>query len=277
MACLKPTDSNKRKTNTFHAVSLVVKPLCTKKRTGRFDIFESLVRALQENRQKLRDGDILVVSTKFLSNAQGRILRVRNIRTSGRGYDLSKKFQIGPKLAEVILRESDDILGGIAGFVMTSADNIMAPNAGIDRSNAGKGALVLYPADPYVSAEQLRRKIFLRFQVHAGVILADSRLMPLRVGTSALAVACAGMEPVLDMRARKDLDGNPLKVTFQAVADNIATIANHAMGEGSESRPFAIVRDSGVRLTGRQITAAEMAVPPEQCVYVRSLRQDRTR
>ena len=95
--------------------------------------------------------------------------------------------------------------------------------------------------------------------------------MPLRVGTSAVALACAGIEPILDMRAQMDLDGNPLKVTFQAVADNIASIANHKMGEGSESRPFAIVRDSGVRLTGRRISPDEMAVSAGQCVYVRSL------
>ena len=83
--------------------------------------------------------------------------------------------------------------------------------------------------------------------------------------------ACAGIEPVLDMRSKKDLDGNPLKVTFQAVVDNLATIANHKMGEGAESRPFAIVRDSGAKLTDREIKSSEMAIAPEQCVYVRGL------
>ena len=119
---------------------------------------------------------------------------------------------------------------------------------------------------------QLRRKIFLRYFVHVGVILVDSRLMPGRVGTSGVAISCAGIEPVLDMRSKKDLDGNPLKVTFQAVCDNIATIANHKMGEGAESKPFAIVRDSGAQLTGRKINSKEMAISPDQCVYVRGLR-----
>jgi F420-0:gamma-glutamyl ligase len=95
--------------------------------------------------------------------------------------------------------------------------------------------------------------------------------MPGRIGTSGIAIACAGIEPVLDMRAQKDLDGNPLKVTFQAVIDNIATIANHKMGEGSESKPFAIVRDSDAKLTDRKINPSEMAISPDQCVYVRGL------
>ena len=103
------------------------------------------------------------------------------------------------------------------------------------------------------------------------MILADSRLMPARVGTSGVAVACAGMEPVRDMRATKDLNGNPLKVTFQAVADNLATIANQGMGEGSESRPFAVMRGSEAVMTDRRIMHDEMTVHPDQCVYVRGL------
>ena len=95
--------------------------------------------------------------------------------------------------------------------------------------------------------------------------------MPARVGTSGVAISCAGIEPVLDMRSMKDLDGNPLKVTFQAVIDNIATIANHKMGEAAESKPFAIVKNSGAQLTDRKINPSEMEISPDQCVYVRGL------
>ncbi|MBT8243568.1 MAG: coenzyme F420-0:L-glutamate ligase, partial [Nitrosopumilus sp.] len=165
----------------------------------------------------------------------------------------------------------DKIFGGIGGFVITSSDNILAPNAGIDKSNARKGRAILYPSNPYQTAEEIRRKIFLKFFIHVGIILVDSRLMPARIGTSGVAISCAGIEPVLDMRSKKDLDGNPLKVTFQAVVDNLATIANHKMGEGAESKPFAIVRNSDAKLTDRRINPAEMAISPDQCVYVRGL------
>lgn len=250
---------------------LTVLPLLSERKIGQFDVFESLLDILDKNNEKLEDGDIIVISTKYVSNSQGRIVDLDKIKTSKQGIKISKKFKLKYEIAEIILRESDKIFGGISGFVITSADNIMAPNAGIDKSNAKKGKVILYPKDPYLIAEQIRRKIFLKFLIHVGVILVDSRLMPVRVGTSGVTVACAGIEPVLDMRAQKDLDGNPLKVTFQAVADNIATIANHKMGEGAESKPIAIVRDSDARLTDRAINPNEMAISPDQCVYVRGL------
>jgi coenzyme F420-0:L-glutamate ligase len=252
-------------------VSLTVLPLFSERKRDRFDIFEALTETLDKNNERLQEGDVIVISTKYISNAQGRIIDLNNVKASIKGIDVSKKFQIKAEIAEIILRESDKIFGGISGFVITSADNIMAPNAGIDKSNVKKGNIVLYPKDPYIIAEQIRRKIFLKFSIHVGVILVDSRLMPVRIGTSGVAISCAGIEPVLDMRSEKDLDGNPLKVTFQAVVDNLATIANHKMGEGAESKPFAIIRDSGAKLTDRKINPTETAISPDQCVYVRGL------
>jgi len=252
-------------------VQLTVLPLLAERMEGKFDVFEILLETLEKNNTKLQDGDVLVISTKYISNSQGRIIELEKIKTSDEGVEISEKFQLKPEIAEIVVRESDKIFGGIGGFVITSSDNIMAPNAGIDKSNVKKGRVVLYPTNPYLIAEQIRRKIFLKSSIHVGIILVDSRLMPARIGTSGVAIACAGIEPVLDMRAEKDLDGNPLKVTFQAVVDNLATIANHKMGEGAESKPFAIVRNSDAKLTDRKINSSEMAISPDQCVYVRGL------
>lgn len=252
-------------------MELRVMPLATRRMRPGFDVFDALAESLGSNGANLLEGDVLVVSTKFVSSAQNRIVRAPDIRASGAARDVARRFRLEPHVAEAVMRESDEVFGGIGGFVIASSGGVIAPNAGIDRSNAREGDLILYPAAPYQTAEQLRRRAFLRWQVHIGVILADSRLMPARVGTSGIAVACAGMEPVLDMRGEPDLDGRPLRVTFQAVADSLATIANHRMGEGSESRPFAIVRDSGAIMTDRRIGPLEAAVPPEQCVYVRGL------
>ena len=252
-------------------MQLTVQPLISERMEGEFDIFEVLFDTLEKNNSELKEGDVLVISTKFVSNAQGRIIDLNNIKTSAYGNRISKEFQLKPQIAEVVIRESDKIFGGISGFVITSSDDIMAPNAGIDKSNAKKDKIILYPINPYLTSEQLRRKIFLKLQIHVGIILVDSRLMPARIGTSGVAIACAGIEPVLDMRSKKDLEGNPLKVTFQAVVDNLATIANHKMGEGAESKPFAIVRNSGATLTDRKINSSEMAISPDQCVYVRGL------
>ena len=252
-------------------MSLTVLPLLSKRMEGEFDVFEILFETLEKNNEKLQEGDVIVISTKFISNSQGRIMDLPSVNPSVMGIEISETYQLKPQIAEIIIRESDKIFGGIGGFVITSSDNIMAPNAGIDKSNAKKDKIILYPTNPYLVTEQLRRKIFLKMLIHVGIILVDSRLMPARIGTSGVAIACAGIEPVLDMRSKKDLDGNPLKVTFQAVVDNLATIANHKMGEGAESKPFSIVRDSGAKLTDRKISPSEMAISPDQCVYVRGL------
>ncbi|MDH5463227.1 MAG: coenzyme F420-0:L-glutamate ligase [Nitrosopumilus sp.] len=252
-------------------MNLTVIPLLAERMELEFDVFDALSNTLAKNNTELQEGDVIVISTKYISNSQGRIVELEKIRVSKQGMRISKEYQLKPEIAEIIVRESDKIFGGIGGFVITSSDNIMAPNAGIDKSNAKRGRAILYPKDPYLIAEQIRRKIFLRLFIHVGIILVDSRLMPARIGTSGVAVACAGIEPVLDMRAKKDLNGNPLKVTFQAVVDNLATIANHKMGEGAESKPFAIVRNSEAELTDRKISPTETAISPDQCVYVRGL------
>ncbi len=252
-------------------MALTVFPVKAERKNEKFDIFETVEDTLRKNKQQLQDGDVLVISSKYVSNSQGRLVNIENVKSSEQGKLVSKKFQIKPKIAEVIVRESDVIFGGVSGFVITSSDDILAPNAGIDKSNARKGKIILYPEDPFLIAEQIKRKIFLKYLIHVGIIIVDSRLMPARVGTTGVAISCAGIEPVIDMRAEKDLEGNPLKVTFQAVVDNLASIANHKMGEGSETQPFAIIRDSEAKLTDRKIKPMELAVSHDQCVYVRGL------
>lgn len=253
-------------------MSVTVFPLKSDLKTMEFDLYETLIDSLKRSEITLENGDVLVISSKYVANSQGRLIDYEYVIPSAESKSLATKFHLNPKIAEVILRESDTIFGGVPGFVITSADKILAPNAGIDKSNAQKGKLILYPTDAYLVAEQLRRKFFLNFQIHVGIIIIDSRLMPARVGTSGVALACAGIEPLSDIRGQKDLHGNPLKVTFQAVADNLASIANLKMGEGSDSTPFAVIKNAGVRITDRKISKHEMAISHDQCVYVRGLR-----
>ena len=248
---------------------LTVIPLKAERQNGNFVLFDEIISVLSKNKISLKNGDVIVISSKYISNSQGRIIDTTTIDISEQSNYISEKFKINPKFAEVILRESDKIFGGVSGFVITSSDNILAPNAGIDKSNSDGTKLILYPENPYQIAENLKRKIFFKYNTHVGIIIVDSRLMPARVGTVGVAIACAGFEPVNDLRGKQDLNGNPLKVTFQATADNLASIANHKMGEGSESQPIAIIKDSECKLTSRNISSKEMAISHEQCVYVR--------
>ena len=250
-------------------MTLTVIPLKARYQKSEFDLFNEITKTLSENGVLLDNGDVIVISSKYIASSQGRILDIDKVTISENANHVSKKYKMDPKFVEIVLRESDKIFGGISGFIITSSDNILAPNAGIDKSNSNGTRLILYPENPYQIAEILKRKIFFDYSVHVGIIITDSRLMPARVGTVGVAIACSGLEPVKDLRGQHDLDGNPLKVTFQATADNLASIANHKMGEGSESQPIAIVRDSECELTSRKIEPTEMSISHEECVYVR--------
>ena len=256
-------------------MALEVFPIKAIRKQDKFDLYNEIKKLIKENGIPFKEGDVIVISSKYISNSQGRILNRGSIKPSEKANELSKKFSINRELSEVIIRESDFIFGGVSGFVITSADSIMAPNAGIDKSNSQDG-FVLYPHKPYLVAEQIKRKFFLDYNIHVGVIIADSRLMPARVGTIGVAIACSGIEPVLDRRGTKDIDGNALKVTFQAIADNLASIANHKMGEGDETLPLAIIRDSGAKITDRKISPKEMTISHDECVYVRGLKNKNT-
>lgn len=246
-------------------------PVHVERQSSTFDLYECLKDGLRESRLEILSGDVITVSTKFAAISEGRIIQNNTVHVSDYARHISDKYRIKSETAEVILRESDYILGGMSGFVLTSANGMMAPNAGIDASNAGYDRLILYPASPHKTAETLRRRIFLDTDMLVGIILADSRLMPGRVGTVGVAVACAGLSPVIDMRGCLDLDGRPLKVTFQAVADSMASASNYIMGEGSQSIPYVVVRGSGVVTGGYTMPDDSMYVDSTQCIYRRSL------
>ncbi len=174
-------------------------------------------------------------------------------------------------MMELIIRESDEIFGGLYGFVLTSVQKILAPNAGIDKSNMPSGYVILYPRQPFKTAENLRRKFLLHLGVRIMVIIADSRLMPTRIGTTGIAIACAGFEPVEDQRGKVDLFGNVLKVTLKAVADSLATIGVSAMGESNESIPAIVIRNTKVVATDRKLSSHDMAVDAAEDIYIRAM------
>ena len=251
-------------------MNLTVIPLTSEKKDGKFCFFDELKKIVINSKVVIKEGDVLVISSKFISNSQGRILKIEKSKVCEKARKIARKFNTNEKFMEIVYRESDKIVGGVAGFAMATTNGILAPNAGIDKSNSKGTKIILYPNEPYKFAEELKRNIFLKLNLHVGIIIVDSRLMPARIGTTGVTIACAGIEPTKDLRGEKDLDGNPLKVTFQATADNLASIANHEMGEGNDLHPIAIIRDSNSKFTNRKIIPEEMIIPYEQCVYIRS-------
>jgi coenzyme F420-0:L-glutamate ligase len=248
---------------------LEVLPIHSSIKRGKFDLFDSLIAS----GLKFKDDDIIVISSKFVSMSEGAVLRLGEIKVSKEARIVATRYKMDPKIAEITLRESDYILGGIPGFLLSIRDGMIAPNAGIDKSNVPPGFVILYPDDAFKTAENLRSKFLLEYRIGVGIVIADSRLMPTRIGTVGVAIACSGFEPVEDERGKKDLFGNVLRVTFRAVADGLAATGVAIMGEGRESIPAVVVRGFKVTPTDRKLSKHDMAIDPEQDIYIRGLKQ----
>ena len=242
-------------------------PLSMSLKTSKFNLFQSL----KLSHFKFKDNDILVISSKYVSMSEGSVRKLDSIKISLKAIELASKYHMNPKLVELVIRESDYIFKGIPGFLLAIRDGIIAPNAGIDKSNTPPGFVILYPREPFKTAESLRLNFLLNLGIKVMVIIADSRLMPTRIGTTGIAIACAGFEPLEDQRGKIDLFGNILKVTLKAVADSLATIGVSTMGESNESIPAVIIRNTKVIATDRKLSWRDMAVDATEDIYMRSL------
>jgi len=245
-----------------------ISPVHVKPKKSRFDLFESLLGF------EYRDSDIIVISSKFVSMSEGSVVSLRSVKPSKKARALASKSHMDAKMAELVLRESDYIIKGVPGFLLAIRDGMIAPNAGIDKSNVPKGYAILYPRDPFGTAERLRQQFLVEHGIRVGTVIADSRLMPTRIGTTGVAIACAGFQPVDDLRGKHDLFGNVLRVTFKAVADGLATMGVAVMGESDESTPAAIVRGAKVEWSDKRFSWRDMTVEPSQDIYLRSLVND---
>jgi coenzyme F420-0:L-glutamate ligase/coenzyme F420-1:gamma-L-glutamate ligase len=242
-------------------------PISVPIKKGEFDLFDSIILS----NFKFRENDILIVSSKYVSMSEGSVMNLDKVKVGRKAKSLASEYHMSAKLAELTLREADYIYKGIPGFLLAVKNGVMAPNAGIDKSNVHQGFVVLYPSEPFKSAENLRRRFLVNLGIKVGVVIADSRLMPTRIGTIGVALASAGFEPVEDQRGKRDLFGNILKVTLKAVSDSLAATGVAVMGEGNESTPIAVIRGIRVIATDRKLSWHDMAVDARQDIYIRGL------
>jgi len=231
------------------------------------DLADKLEMAMNDAGLALQDGDILVVSESTLATAEGRLVYLEKVEPSPLARLMAERYEKDPREMQLILEESDQIVGGIPGVVLTLREGFLYPNAGIDNSNAPPGSVVLFPSHPLASARQIRERLAKGRSI--AVIIGDSRTHPLRLGCVGVALACAGLDAVEDARGQKDLFGRELKITRKAVADNLVSAAQIVMGEGDEGVPAAIIRDAPLLLSG----SAEPipSIPPQDCMYMGAL------
>lgn len=217
------------------------------------------------------EGDILVFAETAVATAEGNIIDLSTITPSFRAEELGKKYLMDPRTAEVVLRESDSIVGGIPGFLLCMKAGTLLPNAGVDASNAPPGCVTPLPKNPDQSAIAIKAAIDLRYGVKVAVIIADSRTHAMRLGCSGVAIGCAGITAVIDDRGRSDLFGRKLEVTKRAVGDNIVSAAELVMGEADECTPAAIIRGIGLPV-GDHVGVESIAA--DECLFMGVLRKN---
>jgi len=230
------------------------------------DLVALIVQALEEAKFDLKDDDIVVITSKVVSMSQGRLVSLDSIKPSRRSRILAKRYGLEPEFVELVLREADEIYGGVYRALYTLKDNILTANAGIDHKNVPASSAVLWPNDPSRAAAGIQRRIRSLTGKRVGVSIIDSRITPLRVGTTGVTLGAVGFELVKDCRGKQDLYGKPLLITKLAVADDIASAAHLVMGEVDERTPVAIVR--GIPLSPKGKRAATMIMPPELCLFM---------
>lgn len=207
-----------------------------------YNLAEAIVRAA-EGIGGLRDGDVVVVTSKVVSKAEGRVVKLDEVRPSEFAVKLSEYLGKPPEVVELILRESRSIVRmGRGVVVVEDSRGMVCANAGVDVSNAPPGHAVLLPVDPDESARRLREELERLTGRRVAVVISDTQGRPLRRGQVDVAVGCSGLKPIRDRRGERDLYGYELKVKEVAVADEVASAAELVMGQADEGVPVAVVR-----------------------------------
>ncbi len=200
-------------------------------------------------------GDILVISSKAVATVEDAAVSLANLAPSAEATKISRKCDQDPRFTEFVLRETKRMNGDVVGtsphVLLTSLKptgmnhgRILCPNAGADQSNTEKDYSIGWPLDPVRSAVSLRKKL------GVPIIISDSCCVPGRLGVTAFALVCAGIDPFRSEIGTKDLFGKTMRMTQEAVADQLATAANAVMGNSAQCIPAAVIRNSGIPASG---------------------------
>jgi coenzyme F420-0:L-glutamate ligase/coenzyme F420-1:gamma-L-glutamate ligase len=197
----------------------------------------------------LTDADVVVVTQKVVSKAEGRLVPLASVEPSSLAHDWAARWGKDARQVELVLRESASIVRMARGGLIISRTRhgLVCANAGVDVSNVGGGDVAsLLPLDPDASAKGIREGLRQRLGVAPAVIISDSFGRPWRNGIVNVAIGSAGMEALLDLRGEPDAAGREMQATVIAVADELASAADLAGGK-VEQRPVVVVRGYGWR------------------------------
>lgn len=231
-----------------------------------------ILNSIQEAEIELMNDDIIILAQKVVSKAEGRQVNLATITPSEKAIDLGAKTEKDPRVVELILQESNEVVRTRVGAIIVEHKlGFICANAGIDHSNvAGDGNqkeeyVLLLPEDPDRSAKQLRTAVFQKTGKTIGVMIIDSHGRAWRNGTVGLCIGLSGIPALIDERGWKDLFGYTLKITVVGVADELAAAASLMMGQAAEGTPVVHVRGFPYKLSEGSLK--ELIRPKDQDMF----------
>lgn len=234
------------------------------------DLPALLIAALEAASLTPRAQDILVVTQKIVSKAEGRYLDLARLSPSVHAQEIAAATEKDVHLVEAILSEASEVVRARPNvLIVETRHGLVIANAGIDQSNLDANdrgqRVLLLPLDPDDSARRIKQRLDAHFKADIGVVISDSAGRAWRLGTVGLAIGAAGVPALHDRRGEKDLSGHPLEVTETGFADAVAAAAVLVMGEAAEGRPVALVR--GLTWTAPPSPARALVRPRHQDLF----------
>ena len=217
----------------------------------------------------LRPDDVLVVTSKVVSKAEGAFVDLAPVVPRREALEYAARWGRDARQVEVVLRQAVRVVRMDRGVVIVETRHgFVLANGGVDASNVGSsagGVVLLLPADPDASARGLRDALQRRFGTAPGVVVSDSLGRPWRFGITDLAIGVAGFRPLEDLRGSVDADGRPMSATIRAVADEIASAAELVLGKTAR-RPVALVRGAAPP-PGDGSVVEDVLMPPDADLF----------
>lgn len=245
------------------------------------DLADIIVKSLYTDSIQLQNGDILVLAQKIVSKSEGRMVNLATVEPSARALELAGPTEKDPRVIELILRESNEILRMRHGAIIVEHKlGFVCANAGIDHSNVSlevseasgdlgglspEDWVLLLPEHPDRSADGIRREIKAATNIQIGVLIIDSHGRAWREGTVGAAIGISGLPGLLDLRGQPDMFGFRLRITQVGVADELAAAASLVMGQAAEGTPIVHVR--GFPYPLRKGNLSELLRPKEQDLF----------
>ncbi|MDW0206765.1 MAG: coenzyme F420-0:L-glutamate ligase [Nitrososphaeraceae archaeon] len=224
------------------------------------DIGNLILKSIKENKESLKENDVIVITHKIVSKSEGRTIDLTKIIPSEESKKISSRTGKDPKLVELIISQSNEIIKIQREIIITETKHgFVCANSGIDTSNVGNSNhVVLLPVDPDKSAREIRNYIRSKTKTNVAVIISDTFGRPFRKGQVNVAIGVAGINPIKSYIGDSDMYGNILRVTEIAIADEIASAAELVMGK-SLRVPVTIVRGYDFSSTDASISTVTRA------------------